>query len=169
MQFPWTVTHRIAGLTIVAGMVATALSAQSAAVGLRPASATDTVAAVSVELPTTPSTAQLLPVVTSTANACEAQHWPYYSSECLRGEGPALAARQVKLQQDPSAMPAPAPAAVAPVAIAERKTIEPSQASETPRRPKVRQTPRYASRPVQRVRLMQPERAIPEQALAFSW
>jgi hypothetical protein len=109
-------------------------------------------------------TAQVSTTATSADNVCEKQNWPYYSKECLRGEGSASAPRQVHLQPT-SATTAMPKLALAYPETAERKRVEFRQVTETPRRPKVRQTPRYASRPILRPHQMQPESAGVEQAL----
>jgi hypothetical protein len=107
--------------------------------------------------------------IATASNACETQNWPYYSKGCLHGEGARPAPRQVHLQPASTT-----PTAASPVPLANataRQSSERRQITATPhRRRKVRQKPRYASRPVLSVRQMQqPEPEGFGHAPAFTW
>jgi hypothetical protein len=174
MTFPWTIDRRVASLAIFAGFAAVAFVAQNSAIpGAAPARRD--LPPVVASLPLARETADVPPAapltgtqVTSATNICETQNWPYYSQECLRGEGATEMPRQVHL---PPASTTPTGAAPVTVGLADptaQKSSLPRHISEAPYPRKVRQTPRYTSHGMLRGHQTQPQ--VPEgQALAFGW
>lgn len=153
MNFLKTSDGRAAGLVVFAVFITLAIAAQGSA------------------MPNgTPTGASYAPIGSSNANTdqhvapgsetaadsvCEKQHWPYYSKECLRGEGSGFDPRQVHLQRA-----AVEPAKSTPLlasSAAERRPTELRLFAEAPPRRKVRQTPQYASRRISRPQVMQRE------------
>lgn len=153
MNFLKTSDGRAAGLVVFAVFITLAIAAQGSA------------------MPNgTPTGASYAPIGSSNANTdqhvapgsetaadsvCEKQHWPYYSKECLRGEGSGFDPRQVHLQRA-----AVEPAKSTPLlasSAAERRPTELRLFAEAPPRRKVRQTSQYASRRISRPQVMQRE------------
>lgn len=153
MTFLKTFDRRAAGLVIFAGFITLAFATQGSAVPNAPAGASDALIA-SGRAPMDQDAARVSQ--TAADSVCEKQNWPYYSEECLRGEGGGSAPRQVHLQ--PAAVePAKSTPILASTNTAERKPTEFRQVTETPRRRKMRQTPHYASRRISRPQVMQRE------------
>lgn len=164
---------RIQGFFLIAGFATVVLAAQTAAVS-RPAAASPPDAPVVSTNAADQNATPAMPPATSASDGCDAQHWPYYSGACLRGEASGSTPRQVHLQQvhlqpASSQEATPAPVAVASAEPVATKSVEPRPVSEMPRRRKARKAPHYASRPVLRVRQIPVDTGGSEQALAFSW
>lgn len=163
MNFP-CFDRRAGGLVIFAGFITLAFAAQGSAVpGVAPTK-------VSGEPITSGRTEQITAQVAATATSadsiCDKQNWPYYSKECLCGGGTTSAPRYVHLQPAaPLATPTPVLAATD---AGERKPIEFRPVTETARRPKVRQTPRYAGRANLQPHRMQPDSGF-EQLSVLTW
>lgn len=177
MTLSRTIDRRVAAFAIFAGIVVVAFVAQNAAIS-SPAPLRSDSLPVLASLPLAPTTADVAAAITvpesrvaAVNNACETENWPYCSKGCLRGEAAAPAPRQVHLQPASTTQtPRSAPINVALADTSARQASEQHQLSEVPRRRKLRQIQRYASRPMLRVRLTpQPEPGEFGQVLAFSW
>ncbi len=84
MTFLKTFDRRTAGLIIFAGFITLAFATQGSAVPNAPAGASDALIA-SGRAPMDQDAARVS--LTAADSVCEKQNWPYYSEECLRGEG----------------------------------------------------------------------------------
>ncbi len=168
MSFLRTFDRRAAGLIIFAGFIILAYTAQGSVAPRVVAAKLYDAPIASERMPIGQEPAQVLAATTSADSICEKQNWPYYSKECLRGDGEEIAPRQVHLHPTSAHQPIPRPFP-AFTETAERKPIGFRQVTETPRRRKVRQAPRYASRPILRPDQMKQESTRFDQALAFTW
>lgn len=102
------------------------------------------------------------------ANTCSTQNWPFYSNECLRGDGVARPLRQVHLQPVSATLLA-APDMVRQADMTKAESLESHQYIEKPRRRNLREARhlvRHKPRPVQS-RLAETRES--DQTLAFSW
>ncbi len=168
MSFLRAFDRHAAGLVIFAGFLTLAYAAQGSVAPRVIVAESSDAPTGSERMPIEQEAAQVLPTTTSADSICAKQNWPYYSKECLRGGDEAIAPRQVHLHPRSAhqAITRPFPTFAETAA---RKPIESRQVTETPRRRKLHQAPRYASPTILRPQQIKQESARFEQPLAFTW